>query len=52
MREYIERLVECGCPKHEASNICDYIGNSMGESELEVYVSIVESVAYGVPYVD
>ena len=52
MHEYIERLVECGCSKHTAHNICYGIENTMGESELEVYVSIIESIAYGVPHVD
>lgn len=52
MGQYVDRLIKCGMPPHEAYNTCESIIKGMGEAELEVYINIIESTIYGAPYVD
>lgn len=52
MREYVDRLIRCGFAPHDAFSTCNRLIRDYGEAELEVFVSSIESTAFGVPYVD
>lgn len=52
MQEYMDRLIGCGFPPHEAYTVCNTFMKEYGEAELEVFVKSIEASAYGVPYVD